>query len=404
MFQMTAPRPVVQYFALSSHLGLDPMFQVETTRDIDSLLEDTQQWNSLSRGVPFRETPWLGNWWRTFGHDRVAHLLVARDDSGTIRGLLPLYVPARASSDSTLAAIGEGEACTDYISVLAAEPDAIAVAEAFGRHLVATAGDSQYGWSLLDLDGVVEGDNVMQALVDTVSRAGAAVHAQSRMSTWVRPVERSWEDHLKTHGKTRRRKMRRWSDKYGEGKEMECVIAETHSHADLLLDRLIEMHQRRWNEVGEDGSYADHEFCLFIRDAAHELLDAGQLYLKALRHNGKLISAELNIIGANRILYSYSSGFDLDHAEVEPGRVLNVDTLQHLYRMNLAGIDFMRGDEKYKQNLSTESRRVLRLRIVAPSWLPKLRHAMWRTQFSLRQLARRHSGRQLIDVMNSVSS
>jgi len=240
----------------------------------------------------------------------------------------------------------------------------------------------------------------MAGLARGLKAGGAALHTQSRMSTWFKPRDASWEEHLKHHGKTQRRRMRRMSEKVGEGGCMEKLVAETDMQVDELLGALIDMHQRRWNDAGESGSYADARFCEFIIESAKDFRRRGRLYLAAIKHQGRIIGGEMNIIGGNRILYSYSAGYDIEAANMEPGRVLCVDTLLHLYRENLEGVDYMRGDEEYKKRFSTSSRRLLRLRAVAPTWLPRLRHAAWCTGFELTQWMRRKTGRQPIEVLD----
>ncbi len=376
------------------------MFQIEINRDLDRLLADSESWNRLTRGVPFRNTAWLGPWWRNLGRHGQGFAVIARDDLGAIRGILPLYVSDFASGFRTLSMLGDGDACSDYVSVLAVEADAVAVAAEIGNYLIATASNPQTGWDVIDIDGVVEGDKPMSALAQTLKQGGATIHAQSRMSTWSRGSSLSWEDHLKTHGKSQRRKIRALCKSLAGNNSLVQHSADSEAEVHQLLDALIALHQHRWNEVGENGSYSDPNFCKFVRESAIEFFQRGQLYLTALERDGHVIGTELNVIGDNRVLYSYSSGFDLDHLDVEPGRVLGVDTLQHLYRADLAGIDYMRGDEEYKKRFATESRRVFRFRAVAPAWYPKLRHALWTTKFELTQFARRRTGRQPIVVMD----
>ena len=376
------------------------MFQIETTCDLDSLLANSDNWNSLTRGVPFRNTAWLGPWWNNLGQAYKGHAIIARDDSGQIRGILPLYYRDQSIGNRTLSMLGDGDACSDYVSVLAGEEDAIEVARQFGEYLLQTASDSQIGWDVLDIDGVVEGDQPMTVLANVLQGGGSRIHAQSRMSTWSRPAAESWDDHLKAHGKSQRRKMRGLCKVLANNESLEQFAAQSREEVDALLDALIELHQSRWTEEGQQGSYADPAFRTFVRESAIRFFDSGNLYLTALKRDGVVIGAELNIVGDDRVLYSFSSGFDLNHSDVEPGRVLGVDTLQHLYRENLAGIDYMRGDEEYKQRFATESRRVLRIRAAAPAWYPKLRHAIWNTQFELKQFVRRQTGRQPIVVMD----
>jgi CelD/BcsL family acetyltransferase involved in cellulose biosynthesis len=375
------------------------MFHIETTHDLESLLGDHELWNDLARGVPFRETSWLAPWWRQFGADKQAHVLVARDDSNVIRGLLPLYRSGKSDRGGTLSMIGDGEAYSDYVSVLASEDDSVQVAEEMGRYLTSTVLGEQ-GWDLIDIDGVVEGDAPMAALARELKAGGAGLHTQSRMSTWFKPRDASWEAHLKHHGKTQRRRMRRMSEKINDGGCMQKLVAETDMQVDELLGALIDMHQRRWNDAGESGSYADTRFCDFILESAKEFRRRGRLYLVAIKHEGRIIGGELNMIGGNRVLYSYSIGYDIEAAKLETGRILCVDTLRHLYRENLEGVDYMRGDEEYKKRVSTSSRRLLRLRAVAPTWLPRLRHAAWCTGFELTQWMRRKTGRPPIDVLD----
>ena len=154
-----------KYAVLSNADGR--MFQIECTPDIQSLLDDTETWNSLAGGVPFRETSWLGPWWSHFGTHSEAHVLVARDQDEQVRGLLPLYRPAE--NPHSLAMIGDGRACSDYVSVLAAPHDAEQIAEEFAVVLAATASDRWLGWSSIEIDGIVEGDKPMEAFCNSAS-------------------------------------------------------------------------------------------------------------------------------------------------------------------------------------------------------------------------------------------
>lgn len=381
------------------------MLTLETTTDVCSLLADQDCWNGLARGVPFRETSWLASWWQHFGQGREAYVVTARDQTGQLRGMLPLYRQANSAGHGrTLAMLGDGQACSDHASVLAHEPDVCQVAFQIGQHLASSAGDTRWGWDLLDLDGIVEGDPGATELARGLRAGGSELHASSRMSVWYKPADANWDEHLKHYGKTQRRKMRRWSEKIGPAAPFQQRSAQTHQQARQWIDVLIEMHQQRWNEVGEAGSFASPQFQEFIHDAARSFLDRQRLYVTVLEEQDRIIAAELSFLGENGVLYVYSAGFDTSKADLEPGRILSVDTLQHLYRSKLTGIDYMRGDETYKQRYATESRRLIRLRAVAPTLLPRIRHAAWCTGFELKQWMRRQTGRQPIVVLDPTAT
>ncbi len=376
------------------------MFEIEVTAKPEALLADTSAWDSLSRGVPFRESSWLGPWWTRLGGENEAYLIVARDGDRRVRGLLPLYRRSATGNDRTLGIMGDGDACSDHVSVLAHDSDVADVAKSIGQFLASHSASPSLGWDLLDMDGVVEGDVGMMALMCELQSAQATIHATSRMSTWIKPADESWDAHLKHFSKTERRKHRRMREKIGPDGLFQHHLPQTEEEVRVLVGQLIEMHQQRWTEVGESGSYADSSFRDFIHDSAQRFHQCGRLHLNSLAYEGKTAAAELNLVGTDGMIYSFSSGFDTDQAELEAGRYLRVQTLCYLYENSLKGIDFMRGDEVYKQRCTTESRRVMRLRVAAPTIVPRLRHAAWCTGFEFKQWMRRKTGRQPVVVLD----
>ncbi|NNE01489.1 MAG: GNAT family N-acetyltransferase [Pirellulaceae bacterium] len=375
------------------------MYHVERTSDLSSLLAQADLWNDLACGIPFRETSWIAAWWRQFGQGQEAYILVARDQDNAVRGILPLYVRNQSGSSRTLAMIGDSIAYSDYVSVLARPDDGVEVAKSFGQFLANHIGSND-GWDMIDIDGVVEGDQPMTALMRELRDGGSMVHAHSRMNTWFRPREANWDDHLKRFSKTQRRKMRRWSEKVGTVAGLEKHLPESIDEALSSLDALIDLHQRRWNSVGEAGSYASAAFREFIVDCTTDFCSRGRLHLPTLTFQGRPVSSELHFVGGNRRLYCYSSGYDIQQTELEPGRILTVETLHDLYRLDFDGIDYLRGDEPYKKRMSAAPTRVLRVLATAPSLLPRLRHAAWWTGFEMKQWMRRRTGRKLVEVVD----
>ncbi len=382
---------------------ISAMYQLEITHDLDSLFADPSLWNTLSRGVPFRETSWLEAWWRHFGDDKQPYVVLARDRQQQIRGILPLFRGQGSSGRRTLSMIGGGQACSDYASVLAQADEATDIADRMGRFLAEHAADSDLGWDMISIDGVVEGDRPFSALASALQESGVSLHAQSRMSTWFKPTDASWDAHLKNFGKTQRRKMRRWSERIDSTEGLEKVVAQSIEQTDDLLETLIQLHQRRWNADGQPGSFADPVFTEFVRQATRDFCRRGRLYLPTLTMDGRSIGSELHFVGGDGRLYCYSSGYDIDAAELEPGRILSASTLKHLYEAKLKGIDYLRGDEPYKKRMAATPARVFHFRAVAPTWLPRLRHAAWCTRFGLKQWMRRQTGRKPVEVADLTS-
>ena len=359
------------------------MFDIQIENDLSAV--ETLGWDTLSGGVPFRTADWLIPWFENIGKGHSPAVVTVRRD-GRLVGGLPLY---RIGGGRTWATMGDGNACTDYTSVLACPDEAPAIGEAIGTFLARTAtrsGDA--GWDTLRIDGVVGDDPAMTSLMRGLRDAGAGVHASSRLSTWRRPAEADWEAHLKRHSKTRRRKMRRMSERFDGDGEFGRVIADGDDQIRWALDAVIDLHQRRWVGDGEAGSFANPDFRNFVIASTLRMGRSGRLRLVVMTRDGEPIGGDLTFVGDDRVLYCYSAGYDPDHADAEPGRVLMVDMFRAMYGEGYAAVDFMRGDETYKQEYATVSRPVYQIRAFAPSPVNRVRFVAFETAFGLKQLYR----------------
>ena len=372
-----------------------PMLSFDLLDSVEPLREETDAWRGLTRGVAFRDPDWVLPWWDAMGTGHRAAMVTARDESGKLVGLLPLYRP---DGGRTLAAMGDGNTCSDHISVLASEDHAVEIAWQMGVFLGNIAADDTNGWDIIHIDGMVEGDEPMNAWINGLKWSNCASHASSRMSLWVKPRDESWAEHLKHHGKTQRRRMRRWTEAFDKIEGAQKHVPSNETEARVAINEVIDLHQKRWVDDGEPGSFSDPRFRSFAEETFMRFFRRGQTYLNLMKLNGKTIGGELNLIGDNQVMYSYSAGYDTDHADLEPGRVLCIDALFQMYNRDIVAVDFMRGNEAYKERFATESRRVFDLNIFAPSLLPRIKHAAYRTGFEVKQWMRRRAGRPTLDV------
>ena len=378
------------------------MYRFERAANCHQLIEDSQLWDALAGVSPFRQSAWLGPWWRQFGKDERAFFVVAKNDLGAVCGLLPLYSSGRFGE--VLRFVGDGQACSDGLSILCAPHDADAIGLEMGHWLASIAKHRHDGWNLLDLDGVIAGDRAMLALVQGLTETGATAHVQSRMHTWFQPTTDTFEHYLSTLSKSRRRLMRRLSERIDETPELSSHTSQTDDERRSDLNAMIELHQRRWNDAGHAGSFADPAFREFIHDATSRFLQRGLLRMATLRHNDQVISGELQMLGGDGGISGYSMGVDMKFADIKPGRIMDVKTIQYAYQHSLPGIDYMRGDEPYKAELRAQPRRLIRLRVASNTTGARIHHAAWKGMFEVTQWVRRKRGTEPIVVLPSLAA
>ena len=373
------------------------MFRIERATDAKSIIDNAAQWNALAGDCPFRESSWLGSWWNHFGRQEDAYLLTAKDSNDQLCGVLPLHMSSWHRG--RLQFIGQGEACSDGLSVLCHPDVASTIGYEMGHWLASHADHRENGWSSIDLDGVIAGDQAMIGLLRGLSEGGAWTEVQSRMHTWFKPTTDTWDDFLVLLGRSRRRTARQLTAKLIDAPEFRCTTTSTLDDLPHDLAEMIRLHQTRWNAAGERGSFASERFRHFIFDAATDFFKRDRLRLVSLYHRDTLIASALQMIAANRALAVYSIGVDMTKPELNPGNLLNMETLQHAYEQRLPGIDYLRGDERYKSRLTAKPRRLTRVLVTPGTTMGRVQYAARRGTFELTQWLRRKRGSEPVTVL-----
>lgn len=371
--------------------------RTQSISDIAALEPYAEAWNRLAAGVPFRSWQWLSTWWRHYGasagpSDRRRRLCVLGvfDEAGGLVGAAPCYAEESAAAGRVLRLLGDGEVCSEYLGVLAAPGREEAVASAIADYLADrfhAPRSSPERWDLMKLEAVDADDPVLRPLLANLGRQGAAVHRRPGPGCWRRGLPASWEDLVVRLSKNQRKQFRRVlrrADKRGVLlHKVECVsdLAEAFEH-------LVDLHQRRWQSQSKPGCFASDRFLAFHRDAMPQLLRAGQLQVVWLEAEGKPLAAEYQLAGAGT-MYVYQAGVDPDRIAWEPGHVATARILQFAIDQGFRRVDFLRGDEPYKQQWHAEFHRNTTVRVVAPRAAARARHHAWLAVRTAKDWARR---------------
>ncbi len=369
-------------------------YQLSIVSEPDEIETLRPGWDALETASPFRKPFWLLKWWDHVRPGGMPQILVAKDEAGEVVGVLPLYRQKQSYEGSVLRSFGDHGVCSDYFSLVGRVPDRPSLALAFANFLASLWQDSRWGWDRIELDGVAESDAAMQTFVSELNNRGAVSHASSRMSFWRLDTDRSWEEWLGEFGGSNRRRLR------ARLKQLETLprIAHSSPNSEEDVQRLtqvvIDLHQARWNASGSPGSFAAPATVEFIHAANQLAYAAGQLHLSVLMLDGIAAAGELGYVGEDDCLYLYCVGRNPAMEALEVGYLQTVYTQHRAFASHIKAIDYLRGDEAYKQRAHSQPNACLQLRIASPGWSARLFHKMWLTQFELTQFLRRRTGRQ----------
>lgn len=99
---------------------------VNSHHDFQSLSPLASAWNELAGGVPFRRWEWVETWWRHYGCREDGSpkpgcelfVLTVWDDNDELIGIAPWYRILTRSGARVVRFLGDGEVCSDYVSIL----------------------------------------------------------------------------------------------------------------------------------------------------------------------------------------------------------------------------------------------------------------------------------------------
>lgn len=348
---------------------------VTTEAELSRLADD---WNRLSRRVPFRSFEWLESWWRHYGAvtdrtgiTRQLQVLVVREREQVV-GIAPWYLESSLSAGRVLQFLGTGETYSDYLTVLAEPALAARVATKIAQWLTETPRGC---WDALEFTGVDGEDRTTICLLVELETRGIGIVRRPDLHCWRIELPSTWEGYLSQLSKSHRKHVRRVERRIAE-QGWRAWRAEGAAEVERALQLLVELHQKRHRSLGRCGAFASTAFEGFQAEVIRRLAQTGQLRLEVLELANNPIAVEYQLVGAD-VIYAYQAGIDPCYLHLEPGRASMATSIRKAIEEGYRAYDLLRGNEPYKAHWRALPRPTLRARAVAPHQVARLRNALW---------------------------
>jgi CelD/BcsL family acetyltransferase involved in cellulose biosynthesis len=375
--------------------GIRPPLSSRLITDAGEFTALADTWDELADACPtatiFQSHTWLTLWWKHFSRRSDRLMIILFHQNGRLVGAAPLFLRtirlAGFSVQRQLRLLGSGEVFgdtfgfflddgpSDYLDILALsgyESRLIAALEtAIGRGPVSC--------DRLELLNVPEGSplrSLLQGTGDAPRFTGGATEAD--ICPYL-PAPASKEEYLRNLSPNIRRKFSQLSRALTTEKLFRLRAASSRAEAIEILDYLIGLHQRRWNRLGYPGLFAKPHFAEFFHDLCGRLFDRGQLWCKMAEDNATVFGARI-AFRSNASYFDYLSGFD-DRSPMtrhRPGFALLADMLDDAIATKSREINFLRGDESYKFELTSAVRRNVNIVLTSAKYSGTLRYYLWR--------------------------
>lgn len=304
------------------------------------------QWNRLPMPSPMQSAEWLIGWWRTFGRDgkkRLCILLVFDDD--TLVAVAPWYLNRTWVSAGCLRFLGDGIACSDHATVLIQDPYQTLALSAITDWLRRQAGKH---WQSIQLASVDDDDTTVVPFVNRLVESGCELHVRETVGCWTVDLPDSWDAYLSGLSKNHRKRCRRWQRTYFDSNRAKVVLRSVEDFQDGW-DRLASLNEERRGYIGDRSAFTDQRFHQFHLSILGNLLAQGKAELRELHLDGKRKAMEYTLQHEGT-LFCYQSGMTMEPACDGYGNLSILALFRDAIERGCRRLDFLRGDEDYKQH------------------------------------------------------
>lgn len=328
--------------------------RIEVIKDAASLIRMEEVWHDLEKSsdiYPFNTFEWVINWWKYFGYGKRLWVLLIYDGQLPI-GIAPFMItfgewglPIRR-----IKFIGSNN--SDYLDFIVRR----GYESQFYTNLVRFLERKINPFTVLDLEHLPEKSEVFPFIM------GSCLYYDYDVQDICPYIElpSNWDEYIETlDGKFRRNlnyETRRFFKDY-DGTFSSVTDVDV---LDSSMDKLIELHQKRWRKKRMPGAFYSKRIRNFHKDVARAMLLKGALSLFELKDRAKVVSSLLSYhIGGKR--YYYISGYDLDYSKRSVGTVILGLAIKFSIEAGDDTFDFLRGDEEYKKNWTSLKKKNMRL-------------------------------------------
>jgi CelD/BcsL family acetyltransferase involved in cellulose biosynthesis len=369
--------------------------RLDIVRDDEGFAELRGEWSDLAAGDAdpnvFLTWPWAHTWWQHFGSGRAhheLHIVVVRDVLGVV-GIAPLY----------RSRVGVGPLATTAIQRINHDSGD------YGGMLLARRADESVALLVDHLGALLHSNDaavvVLSRLASDARFTGLLGDELVRHAATVETVVEQFgeaclftdvSDGFDLAKQAKKHKIRQRLRRLGEQHGEVTFVEHTGDSLEAGLDRLVSLHDRRWEEIDEpmQGLLAEPARREFLLDAIRALDAEGMVTLLAIEADTVPVAVELDFVHENR-LFLFKGAFDPDYAAFSPGQLLHHKVFEDGLAAGVDVFDFCRGDAQYKRRWANGERHLSTVTLSRPG----LAGAAARQRFrATRALARRVRARR----------
>lgn len=349
-------------------------FKISIFKEINVLDDLHTEWSDLAKRSDqaiCMSPEWMGTWWRHYGrHKRRSLFIITAYDEDKLVAIFPFYkgytLLGGKVIEQRLQLIGSGGSpneqlgfsddygISDFLDFIV-DPD---YHELIADLFISLLKASDLSKHHITFHQVREDSFIKQHLYPKLKKTDYQVEIEHTDTCPY--IDLTEIDSLKTFIKKRKSNARRRFRQTlrAEGPDKEFQIERTTKPDDLaeMINKLIELHQNRWNDIGFPGAFNDKRFIAFFKDIVFSAYQTDRLWFKQATDDSGICASRMLLLYNGRY-YDYMTGFDDSSpaARRRPGIGLLLNLVEDALEQSVCRIELLRGLEEYKLDFTNET-------------------------------------------------
>jgi CelD/BcsL family acetyltransferase involved in cellulose biosynthesis len=361
---------------------------VELIDDRDAFERLRPEWTELlassAANCLFLTWEWLFTWWQHLSGDRRLCVITVRS-GGKLIAIAPFGRSTRRVANllplQSLEFLGSGTVGSDYLDIIVRRGSEAEALGALATYLAETA-------VVLDLARIDAKSSVVSKLAAALTKNGwRKVRREAGVCPVIPLAGHTWESYLSTLGADHRYNFQRRLRQANRNFTMRFEQARTPAECGEALDRLIALHNQRWQGHGGSDAFDGVDIVRFHHAMTRLALERNWLRLFLLSFDGVPTAALYGFL-YGRTFYFYQSGYDPRYRKHSAGLLAMGLAIKSAIDEGAAHYDLLHGDESYKFHWTKDVRELQHLELYPPERRAAMARRVRRVTRAVKKTAR----------------
>jgi CelD/BcsL family acetyltransferase involved in cellulose biosynthesis len=305
-------------------------------------------WDQLLSRYPLATTfctwEWLSCWWECFAqHHKL--LTIALFDSKSLVGLAPLSISEEKVGCFTLRIVrlmGDGSGDSDNLDL----PVQSGYERAFAEQIFIVLKDRKKRWDTCEFNTLPPDSLVVKCLRESLRARSWTFFEYYSMCSAI-DLPENWELYTPRLSSEDRKNLTRYTRRLQNRHSVRIYRCARLEELPRCLEAFFGLHQQRWENTGERGTFSSDNRKKFYDRLSRCLLDRGWLEFWILELDGEIVAAQFGFRYRDKV-FQLQEGYDHRRGSDRPGYVLRGAVLERLIQENIRTYDFLGGEDPYK--------------------------------------------------------